>query len=90
MLSTIRGKDHPRMIAIETTIKIHDVIVIIRITTVPAKYRPASEETVEEIIGKITTGAMIKEVITEMYQVVVGKIIDLDFQGHTMYHPRIC
>jgi hypothetical protein len=89
MMSTIRGKGHPRMISIKTTIKMDDAIIIFRITMVPAKFRPASEETTKEIIGIIITGAMINEVIIEMHQDPVGKTIDPGSQGHTMCHPRI-
>jgi BRCT domain type II-containing protein len=90
MLSTISGKGHSKKIAIETTIKTGDVIETMRNTTVPAKYRLASEETVEEIIERIITGAMTSEAITGTHQVPADKIIDQGFQGRIMYHPRIC
>jgi hypothetical protein len=67
------------MTAIETTIKIDDAIVTFRSTTVPAKFRPASEEIAKEIIGMIITGAMIGETIIEKRQALVDKIIDPDF-----------
>jgi hypothetical protein len=77
------------MTAIETTIKIDDAIVTFRSTTVPAKFRPASEEIAKEIIGMIIIGAMIRETIPEMRQAPADKIIGLGSRGHTMCHPRI-
>jgi predicted aspartyl protease len=41
-----------------------------------------------ETIVMVITGAMSSEVITEMPQVLVDKIIDPGFQGYTMCHQR--
>jgi S-adenosylmethionine synthetase len=88
MLFTINGRDHPKKIAIETTISTCDVSATLRNTMVPAKYRLAFEETMVETTVMIITGVMSNEVITEMHQVPADKIIDPGFQGHTMCHPR--
>ena len=85
---TINGRDHPKKIAIEAAISTGDVSATLRNMTVPAKYRLASEEIMVETIMMIITGEMSSEVITEMPQVLVDKIIDPGFQGHTMCHPR--
>ena len=88
MTFIINGRGHPKKIAIETTTRTGDVFATSRNTIVPAKYRLASEEIMVETIVMVITGAMSNEVITEMPQVLVDKIIDPGFQGHTMYHPR--
>lgn len=82
------GRDLPKKIAIETAINIGEVFAILWNTTVPDKYRLASEKIMVEISVIITIGAMSNEVIIEMHQVLAGKIIDPGFQGHTTYHPR--
>jgi hypothetical protein len=70
-------------------IRIEDVFAILWNTTVPAKYRLASEETMVEISGVITIGAMRNGVITETHQAPADKIIDPAFRGHTTCHPKI-
>jgi hypothetical protein len=83
------GRGHLRRIATETTIKIGDDIATSQIMTVPVKWRLASEEIVEEIIGVIIKEATTSAMIIEMRQAPTDKIIDLGFQGHTTYHPKI-
>jgi hypothetical protein len=70
-------------------IRIDDVFAILRNTMVPAKYRLASEETMVEISGMITIGAMRNGVITETHEAPTDKIIDPGFRGHTMCNPKI-
>jgi hypothetical protein len=90
MLFKINGTDHPRRIATETKTKIgDDFLASSQITTVPAKWWLASEETVEEIIGIIIRGATSNAMIIEMRQAPAGKIIDQGSRGHTTYHPKI-
>ena len=90
MLFIINGTDHPRKIAIETTIKIgDDILVSTQITTVPAKWQLASEETMEEIIGMITTEITSNAMVIEMRQAPADKIIGQGSRGHTIYHLRI-
>jgi hypothetical protein len=86
----ISGIGHPRRIAIEIIIKIgDDILASTQITTVPAKWRLAFEEIVEEIIGRTTREAASSVVIIGMRQVLAGKTIDQCFRGHTIYHPKI-
>ena len=80
MMFIIYGTDHPRMIATETTTKIgDDILVSTQITTVPAKWRLASEETAEEIIGMITREITSSAMIIEMRQAPADKIIGQSF-----------
>ena len=82
----ISGKGHPKKIATEAAIKIgDDILVHIQIIAVPAKWRLASEEIVDEIIGMIIREAA----TTETRQAPVDKIIDQGSRGHTIYHPKI-
>jgi hypothetical protein len=55
---------------------------------VPAKWRLASEETVEEIIGMITREVASSAMIIEMRQAPADKIIGQGSRGHTIYHPK--
>ena len=90
MMFIINGTDHPRKIATETTTKIgDDILVSTQITTVPAKWRLASEETLQEIIGMITREITSSAMIIEMRQAPADKIIVQGSRGHTIYHPRI-
>jgi hypothetical protein len=88
------GTGHPKKIVIEIIIIIiiiigDDMLVNSQTTTVPTKWRLASEEVVEEIIGRITREAASSAVIIGMRQVLVGKTIDRGSRGHTIYHPKI-
>jgi hypothetical protein len=86
----ISGIGHPKKIATETTIKIgDDILVHTQIMTVPAKWRLASEEITEETIGMTIREAANNAMIIETRQVLVGKITDRGFRGHTIYHPKI-
>ena len=90
MLFKTNGKGHPRKTAIEKTIKIgDDILVHIQIITVPAKWRLASEEIMEEVIGMTIREAANSAMIIETRQVLAGKITDRGFRGHTIYHPKI-
>ena len=85
-----KGTCHLRKTATETTIKIGDVFLdSSQVMTVPAKWRLASEETVEEIIGMITTEITSSAMIIEMRKAPADKIIGQGSRGHTIYHPRI-
>ncbi|KAK1645704.1 hypothetical protein QYE76_063509 [Lolium multiflorum] len=78
MLFIINGTDHPKKIATETTTKIgDDILVSSQIMTVPAKWRLASEETVEEIIGVITreNNALQVENVGATYQRMMQKCL---------------
>ena len=84
------GIGHPKRIAIETIIKIgDDILASTQITTVPAKGWLASEEIVEEIIGRTIREAASSAMIIGTRQVPAGKITDQGFRGHTIYHPKI-
>ena len=73
----INGIDHPRKIATETTIKIgDDILVHTQIMTVPAKWRLASEEIMEEVIGMTIREAANSAMIIETRQVLADKITD--------------
>ena len=86
----ISGKGHPKKIATETAIKIgDDILVHIQIIMVPAKWRLASEEIMEEVIGITIREAANSAMIIETRQVLAGKITDRGFRGHTIYHPKI-
>ena len=89
-LFTISGLGHPKKIATEAAIKIGgDILIHIQIITVPAKWRLASEEIMEEVIGMTIREAVNSAMIIETRQVLAGKITDRGFRGHTIYHPKI-
>jgi hypothetical protein len=90
MMFITNGRGHPRRIVTGITIKIGDVFDPSQIMTVPAKWRLASKEIVEEIIRMITSGTMTSTTTIEMHQVPAGKITGLGSQGHTTCHPKIC
>jgi hypothetical protein len=89
MLSKTNDRCHPKRIATEITMKIGDDIATTQMMTVPSKWRMASEEIVGEIIEMIIREATTSTMIIDMRQAPVDKIIDHDFQGHTIYHPKI-
>jgi hypothetical protein len=81
---------HPKKIVIEAAIKIgDDILVHIQIMTVPAKWRLASEEIMEEIIGMTIREPAKSAMIIETRQVLAGKITDRGSRGHTIYHPKM-
>jgi hypothetical protein len=86
----INGTDHPRKIATETITKIgDDILASAHITTVPVKWRLASEATVEEIIGTTIREAASSAMIIETHQAPADKIINQGSRGRTRYHPKI-
>jgi hypothetical protein len=89
MLFITNGRGHPRRTVTGITIKIGDVFDPSQITTVPAKWRLASEETVEEIIGMITREVTSNTMIIEMRQAPADKKIGQGSRGHTIYHLQI-
>jgi hypothetical protein len=90
MLFITNDRGHLRRIATELTIKIDDVFFTSQIMMVPAKWRLASEEIMEKIIGMITSRTMTSATIIWMRRVPTGKIIGLGSQDHTTCHPKIC
>ena len=89
MLSKISGLAHPKRIVIGATINIGDDSEALRNTTVPAKFRLASEVIMVATIATIIAGAMNSEATIEMHQVLVGRIIGLGTHGHIICHLRI-
>ena len=88
-LFTINGIGRMRTTVTEI-LKIGDVFLdSSQIMTVPAKYRPASEEIMEEVIGMTIREAANSAMIIETRQVLAGKITDRGFRGHTIHHPKI-
>jgi hypothetical protein len=78
---------HPK-IAIGTTIKIDDVSVASRNTTVSAKFRLASAVIMVVTMAMITAEAMSNDMTIEMHQVLAGKIIGVGIHDHIICHPR--
>ena len=57
--------------------------------TVPAKYRLASEEIMEEIVEMILKRTVITVAITGTVLVLIGKIVAKGSRGR-IYLPKIC
>ena len=89
MLFTINGIGSLRMTATEI-FKIDDVFLdSFQIMTVPAKYLPASEEIMEEIVEMILKRTVITVAITGTVLVLIGKIVAKASRGR-IYLPKIC
>ena len=89
MLFTINGIGRLRMTVTEI-FKIDDVFLdSFQIMTVPAKYRPASEEIMEEIVEMILKRTVITVAITGTVLVLIGKIVAKGSRGR-IYLPKIC
>ena len=89
MLSKISGLAHPKKIVTGATINIGDDSEASRNTTVPAKFRLASEVIMVATIATIIARATNNEATIEMHQVLVGRIIGLGTHDHIICHPRI-
>ncbi len=88
-LFTINGIGRLRMTVTEI-FKIGDVFLdSSQIMTVPAKYRPASEEIMEKIVEMILKRAVITVAITGTVLVLIGKIVAKGSRGR-IYLPKIC
>lgn len=80
-LFTINGIGRLRMTVTEI-FKIGDVFLdSSQIMTVPAKYRPASEEIMEKIVEMILKRAVITVAITGTVLVLIGKIVAKGSRG---------
>ena len=89
MLFTINGIGRLRMTVTEI-FKIDDVFLdSFQIMTVPAKYWPASEEIMEEIVEMILKRTVITVAITGTVLVLIGKIMAKSSRGR-IYLPKIC
>ena len=89
MLFTINGIGRLRMTVTEI-FKIGDVFLdSSQIMTVPAKYRPASEEIMGKIVEMILKRAVITVAITGTVLVLIGKIVAKGSRGR-IYLPKIC
>ena len=88
-LFTINGIGRLRMTVTEI-FKIGDVFLdSSQIMTVPAKYRPASEEIMKKIVEMILKRAVITVAITGTVLVLIGKIVAKGSRGR-IYLPKIC
>ena len=89
MLFTINGIGRLRMTATEI-FKIDDVFLdSFQIMTVPAKYRTASREIMEEIVEIILKRTVMTVAITGTVLVLIGKIMAKGSRGR-IYLPKIC
>ena len=89
MLFTTSGIGRLRMTVTEI-FKIDNVFLdCFQIMTVPAKYRPASEEIMEEIVEMILKRTVITVAITGTVLVLIGKIVAKGSRGR-IYLPKIC
>jgi hypothetical protein len=89
MLFTTSGIGRLRMTVTEI-FKIDDVFLdSSQIMTVPAKYRPASEEILKETVEMTLKRAVSTVAITGMALVPIGKIMVQGSRGR-IYLPKIC
>jgi hypothetical protein len=85
------GTGHPTMTVTGTITKIDEDLLGNKLTTtVPAKSRLASEEAVEEIIGRSIIEIVSSAAITETLQAPADNIIGQGSNDQSIYHPKKC